>query len=185
LSFFRQGKNRANTDFGFVAKFSGLQNSGLNLLEDISFYLNYELNIDSEVFDTLPKESQLKFFGNDNYSITIPKGFLKKTVNHLRLVVPDCNPKLYKSVDYKKCAVPRPLVAKASLKNFTVNGTANITNSLENNIIPANSNSSNISIISKAIMSPKLNGSMENESSQPKVVRPWYDRLFTWFFSLF
>jgi len=174
-----------NTDFGFVAKFSGLQNSGLNLLEDISFYLNYELNIDSEVFDTLPKESQLKFFGNDNYSITIPKGFLKKTVNHLRLVVQDCNPKLYKSVDYKKCAVPRTLVAKASLKNFTLNGTTNITNSHENNIIPENSNSSNISIISNAIMSPKLNGSMENASSQPKVVLPWYDRLFSWFFSLF
>jgi hypothetical protein len=96
-----------NTATRFVAVFSGLAASNVDIMGDIDYQLGYMSHVDAEDYVNLPGNARVLSIGDDIYRIEVDAKDLGEQVTGLRLSINDCNHKLYRTRAYKSCALQK------------------------------------------------------------------------------
>jgi hypothetical protein len=115
-----------NTGSGFQMVFSGIAGTNIDVNEDLEFMLDYRVIGDKENYVGLPNESTIHSIGGGSFRVDIPARAIELPVTRVKLMIKDCNHKLYNTSVLAKCAIEDvpPLNSTAS-----VNATKNTTGS--------------------------------------------------------
>ncbi|MFH0978193.1 MAG: hypothetical protein V1837_02715 [Candidatus Woesearchaeota archaeon] len=160
------------TDSGFVLEFHGLADSSINPAKGIEFLLNYEVHADSVEYQLLPTDTTFLSLGNSTFVMNVPLASLIEPVSKVRLSFPVCNPKLYDTVVYRSCNVPKRIQLNNSSPSLNPVLNANQTPNVHLNTVMQPANLTNLNSTKRLILDIPID--ISRLISQKRAIFSWF-----------